>query len=667
MHLFWIVACSMSGRPAFSQTSPIIFNTNAGWNWCQDERAIIDNNQLIFSSTANAAGTDGATRDGDDEITTYNLSTSALSVFTLHDALDSDDHAAGAYGPARRKHSGCLFHARPQRLRPLARHHESRRYQQLVGRINHRRQLRRLLGAAYSNVYSLSSTGVTYDFYRGEWYNPNVLVSTDDGSTWTNGGRLIRTSASGIRPYVKYITNNTDRVWFVYTDCHPRDGVTNLYAAYLQSGNIYDSYGTQIGVLNTTSSSGIAPSQGTMVFNASANNNEHAWTSDLQLDANGYPVAVYSTRISNDDHRYRFARFDGTTWHDCEIAYAGQCLYTAENDYVGLISFNPSDLNTVYMSTNADPVTGTPLISSADGKRHWEVYRGFTDNNGASFTWTPITANSTADNIRPNLPKWDSQNTALYWLQGTYTTYTNYNMQAVGYVFSGANGIWSNAAGGDWSTAGNWQAGLVARGKLGVADFNALDVSGAVSVQLNGPQTLGTLVFGDANTATPGNWVLNPGTGGSLTLENIGAARPVITVQNQTATINLPLAGTQGLEKNGAGTLILDFANTYTGDTAITAGTLKPGRQRHSQRRWQWQRRHLLRQPLLDLNGYDQSLNGLSGAGTVDNTASASVLLTIGGSNATSTFEGKIQNSAGALGIKKIGSGTLTFLGAQHI
>ncbi len=173
---------------------------------------------------------------------------------------------------------------------------------------------------------------------------------------------MIRTAA-GTRPYAKYASNNTDKIWFTYTDGHPRDVVTNLYCAYLQNGIIYNSYGVQIGVLNTTGSSGIAPSAGTKIFNADSTH--RAWCSDMQLDAQGYPVAAYSVRIGTvdiyNDHRYRYARWTGTQWNDYEIAYAGQCLYTAENDYTGLISLNPSDPNTVYISTNANPVTGAAL------------------------------------------------------------------------------------------------------------------------------------------------------------------------------------------------------------------------------------------------------------------------------------------------------------------
>ena len=63
----------------------------------------------------------------------------------------------------------------------------------------------------------------------------------------------------------------------------------------------------------------------------------------------------------------------------------------------------------------------------------------------------------------------------------------------------------------------------------------------------------------------------------------------------------------------------------------------------------------------LDLNGYSETINGLSGAGIVDNTATNTTsTLTVGGNNQTSTFSGVLQNTAGTLALTKIGSGTLT-------
>ena len=42
-----------------------------------------------------------------------------------------------------------------------------------------------------------------------------------------------------------------------------------------------------------------------------------------------------------------------------------------------------------------------------------------------------------------------------------------------------------------------------------------------------------------------------------------------------TATISSTLAGTGGLVKSGAGTVVLTGTNTYTGSTTINAGTIR--------------------------------------------------------------------------------------------
>ncbi len=558
-----------------AQTAPTVYNDNAAWCWYQDERAIIVNNQLIFSSVGDASGTGGSARDGDIEVTTVNLSTMNSQIFTLCDALETgDDHDAAAFMvrpdgnilAVYCKHGGDSL----VRWRITTNPGDTTSWtaqQSLNVNSNY--------GATYENLYRLSSSGLTYNFYRGQDYNPNVLVSSNNGSTWSIAGRLIRTGA-GTRPYAKYASNGVDKVYFTYTDGHPHNLVTNLYCAYMQGSNIYNMSGALIGTVDTSSTSGIAPSAGTKIFDAASNGNNRAWCTDMLLDTAGNPVAAYSVYKTNDDHRYRYAKWNGTSWSDHEIAYAGQCLYTAEEHYTGLISINPSDVNTVYISTNADPVRGTALTSSADGKRHWEVYRGFTNDGGTTWSWTAVTANSTADNLRPNLPVWNTTHTALSFMRGTYTSWTNWDTDAVGYVFEGGNGIWANASGGTWSTSStsNWQGGIVGYGKLGIADFSTLDVSGTATVQLASDLTIGTVVFGDKNTATTGKWVVSPTGSAKLTLENIGVSVPAITANAQ-ATINATLAGTQGLIVNGTGTVTLNGANTYSGTTALNGGTIR--------------------------------------------------------------------------------------------
>jgi len=62
------------------------------------------------------------------------------------------------------------------------------------------------------------------------------------------------------------------------------------------------------------------------------------------------------------------------------------------------------------------------------------------------------------------------------------------------------------------------------------------------------------------------------------------------------------------------------------------------------------------------LNGYNQTINGLFGAGVVDG-VSGTPTLTVGGNDATSAFTGVIKNSGSTLALTKIGSGTQTLSG----
>jgi hypothetical protein len=63
----------------------------------------------------------------------------------------------------------------------------------------------------------------------------------------------------------------------------------------------------------------------------------------------------------------------------------------------------------------------------------------------------------------------------------------------------------------------------------------------------------------------------------------------------------------------------------------------------------------------LDLNGFAETINGLSGAGTVVN-AGGTVPFTVGADDDTSTFAGSIQGNTALL---KVGTGTLTLTGVN--
>ena len=132
--------------------------------------------------------------------------------------------------------------------------------------------------------------------------------------------------------------------------------------------------------------------------------------------------------------------------------------------------------------------------------------------------------------------------------------------------------VWTNAAGGSWLTAGNWQNSVVGSGVDATADFSTLGLTAAAVVTLDGARTIGGLKFGDQNSAY--GWTVNTGTGGPLTLD-VTSGSPIVNVVNQTATLATVIAGNDGLTKTGNGTLVLGSnANSFTGDLVINAGTV---------------------------------------------------------------------------------------------
>ena len=144
----------------------------------------------------------------------------------------------------------------------------------------------------------------------------------------------------------------------------------------------------------------------------------------------------------------------------------------------------------------------------------------------------------------------------------------------------GQSGTWTNDASGLWSNPANWLNGVVADGTDSTADFSTIDITAPRTVTLDASHNIGSLLFGDSGGTLFDNWTLTPSGGSILTL-SVSSGSPTITVNNDAvntniALLNTPLAGTSGLTKTGAGTLVLGSVNnTYSGTTTISAGTLQ--------------------------------------------------------------------------------------------
>ncbi len=140
----------------------------------------------------------------------------------------------------------------------------------------------------------------------------------------------------------------------------------------------------------------------------------------------------------------------------------------------------------------------------------------------------------------------------------------------------GASGTWSDLSpAADWSNANtaSWTGGIVADGAGNTADFSTVNLPGDTSINVVDPRTIGNLIFGDTEVVnSPASWSLS---GNTITL---AGTTPTITVgalgDGKSVTIGDVLAGTAGLTKAGAGTLVLTANNTVTGGVNVNGGVL---------------------------------------------------------------------------------------------
>ncbi len=416
--------------------SAVVLNDDGGWSWFEDERAIIVGDRLFVGSVA--MGRFDASRRGDIDAMSLDLKTGVATRFPLRKNLEVDDHDSPAWlglpdgrllvmyskhGPENR-----IYH-RISRSRG-----DATRWQP-----EHEFIPSESSRITYSNLHWLDREGPRgriYDFFRGldDSFKPSWASSDDRGLSWVRGGLLVDVeSPVKHRPYVKYASNGHDAIHFIFTEGHPRDFDNSIYHAVIRGGYICQSDGTLIRALRDGP---IRPAEATRVFKGDPQN--VAWTHDIALDKGGAVRAVYSVRKdpagvasgeSGKDHRYRWARWDGREWSDHEVAHAGSRLYSGEDDYTGGICVHPDDPGVVFISSNVDPVAGTPLTSG-----HHEIFRGRTRDFGVHWEWEALTPGSSGDNLRPIVPKWRTGRTALLWLRGSYRAYTDYDLEVMVWV-----------------------------------------------------------------------------------------------------------------------------------------------------------------------------------------------------------------------------------------
>jgi len=439
----------------------IMLNDNAGWCWYQDEKIIYDPaaGTVLTSTIANVLGYQGKPRESDVDVTAFNPTTGQRLRVTMgkrNSYKSGDDHNIGSLWirPDGKYLHVWTGHNEPTRncfFRISEKPHDATNWTPeatfnwvAIGNPDVGKEHT----STYNNLHFLAAErdgkGRLYDITRESQRSPNIAYSDDFGATWHYGGKLTltRTKSSYSNGYMKFASNGKDRIDFITTEHHPRNYNTSIYHGYIQGGKSYNAEGKVIDD-NIFDEKAPAPEDFTPIFKAAEEDEvnddqeyHRAWTIELERGPDGNLYAFYTTRYGTKvarktpgeaDHRLFYARFDGQKWHSTEIAKMGGPLWSHEEDYVGLGAIHPDNPNVVYISTTHDPRTDkkTP--------KH-EIYRGQTADQGKTWQWTAVTANSTVENLRPAIPRWDAKHTAVFWLRGKYDSQHSFDQTLVGLI-----------------------------------------------------------------------------------------------------------------------------------------------------------------------------------------------------------------------------------------
>ncbi len=392
---------------------------DAGWCWFADPRAIWVNGKIL------AGGVSG---QGDVSINLYDPKTKSAELTVIAPKFEKDDHDNPAFLPLPNneilafysKHTGpSMFLTTATKDNPLK---WSSPVELKLNDPTYKGPKGALNAYTYPNPQLLSAEkNRIYLFWRGMNWKPTLSTSDDLGKTWSKGKILIapESDSPGNRPYVKVSGNGRSAIHLAFTDGHPRNEATNsIYYLRYEKGAMRSADGKAVARMNQLP---VRPHQADVVYDGKAEG-VRSWIWDVAEDSKGNPVITYSRLPKQEEHYYRYARWDGRRWVDRQITFGGkwfpqtpQGKTEPEPHYSGGVVLDPKDTRFVYLSR---PING-----------RFEIERWFTPDGGDSWSHVAITGKSKHDSVRPFVIRGDRPvggPNALWVNASRYTTYQDY-------------------------------------------------------------------------------------------------------------------------------------------------------------------------------------------------------------------------------------------------
>ncbi len=377
---------------------------DGAWCWFNEPRALTTEDVTILGWVG---------RDGDIRVASYNNETGAVVKRTLHESLQVDDHANPAFY-LRRDGRITAFYSR-HAGKPL--YHRTTVEPARIADWGPEKTVPTNTPGGYGYTYPNPIWSPLdqrlYLFWRGGNFLPTLATSEDEGETWSDARKVMDDDEpqSSQRPYVKYASRD-GVIHLAYTQSHPRNRATSIFYLRFTPGVGWQrADGTDVGALP------LVPTDGDRVFNA-WDYEMRGWVHDVAVAADGHPrivFASFSRSTGYTDHRYWYARWDGSQWRKRQIARAGP-------------SIDP-DGEVMYSAGMALDHENPEILHLAPQEGRLVPGRGVADRRqGASWDITPITS-SAQHHMRPVVPRnhAGTDEAQVLFMHGRFNSYTDYD------------------------------------------------------------------------------------------------------------------------------------------------------------------------------------------------------------------------------------------------
>ncbi|MFM7205123.1 MAG: autotransporter-associated beta strand repeat-containing protein [Planctomycetaceae bacterium] len=332
-----------------------------------------------------------------------------------------------------------------------------------------------------------------------------------------------------------------------------------------------------VGVLTRTACAGpIVPSNYTLIPSSSGTNTTTASGTQTGWAFTSGSASVDAGHWANGNLYFFGYMFDGSyTYNPTSGVWSGTSNSNAGSGYlssgadaanvtmvfnaaqnVGMMRFYPSGYSgfcgTEYAVSYHDGAAWKPLIS-------WQSVPGSGQTVYRDNTFATVSAQQWRISLSNGQGGWQGNATFGEVQFFTAAGGDHFWAPAAG---GGGSGTWS-ASNSNWSSTGGQQGGA-SQALLGTLVFG--DAAGTVTVNGSVSSASGLKFATDGYIITGGSEIVLAG--------NSPTVNTITTDGGVAATIDAVLTGTTGLNKEGAGTLTLGGANSYSGGTLVSDGSL---------------------------------------------------------------------------------------------